>query len=378
MAPNIELSRRSFIGLVCIIIATLAVIMAFIYLPSARITLSPATEIRSVEQEITLSSETTTPNFVTYVLPARVVSKELEKSQTITREGAQSKDDFAKGVVTLINEQDEEQPLLPQTHLRHEATGVQFLTDNAVRIPPQGELTVSVTAKEQGASGNVPPGKFIVDKLPAAAQQVIYGRSDQAFVGGTVTDSAVTEDEITRAREDITTQLREQAFGELTLEAGGAAISPDLITIETIEEAISAQPGSFTTTFSVRIKIQARAFVVEQNDLLSLSLIALRASATNEEEFVSYEPDSFKPTIIQVDFARGRARIAASLTGSFAKKIEPSVLTTKNIAGLGQKEVVAYFEEFPSVGKATVTFSPFWVSSVPSRPSAVEIEIASN
>lgn len=378
MGFQIELTRRSLVGLVFLILIVLAALLVLVYLPSARVTLHPATQNRTVEQEITLTTQATAPDFLKFTLPAKIAEKELEDSTSIERSSGEIKEDFAKGIVTLINEQAEEQPLLPKTHLRHEATSVQFLTDNAVRIPPQGEITVGVTAEEAGPGGNVSAGKFIVDKLPASAQAVIYARSDQDFTGGLSTDSAITEPEIAAAKEELLNQLRERARGELTLEAGGAAIPPELIHLETLEEAASAQAGSAAVSFTVRAKVRARAFVVTQNDLLSLTLLALRGSTSSEEEFVSYEPESFTPRIIRADFERGQARIAGTLAGTFAQKIPPSALSTSNIVSLGEQETVEYFERLPAVGNAEVKFSPFWVTSIPTRPSATEIVVDNN
>lgn len=375
MGLQIELTRRSFLGLVFLIVVILASLVVLIYLPKARIILAPATENRSVEQEITLSTKATTPDFVKFTLPAKIAEKEIEDAKVVTRSEGEVKEDFANGTVVLVNEQAEEQPLLPKTHLRHEASGVQFLTDRAVRIPPQGEIEVTVTAEQAGASGNVPAGNFIVDRLPEESQKLIYARSEQAMTGGLTTDSAITEPEIVAAKEDLLNQLREQARSELTLEAGGAAIPPELIYLETLEEGASAEPGSAAVSFTVRSKVRARAFIVAQNDLLSLTLLALRGSTTSEEEFVSYDPESFTPKILRADFERGQARISGSLTGTFAQKIPPSALSADNIAGLGEQEVIAYFEKLSSVGKAEVEFSPFWVTSIPTRPSATEIVV---
>lgn len=374
MPTNFELTRRSLVAVVTLVIASLVGLVAFIYLPAAKITLFPATVNRTATADITLSTQATAPDFVHPTLPTKIVEKELEDSKTVERSSTDTHDDFAKGAVTLVNEQPDEQPLLPKTHLRHEATGVQFLTDKAVRIPPQGEIAVSVTAEQKGASGNVPPGKFIIDKLPESVQKVMYGKSDQAFTGGVASSSAITQAEIDRASEQLMQDLKQRAAGELTLAAGGA-ISPDLVQVETISADSSASAGSFATSFSIHTKIHARAFVADQNDLLSLTLIALRASASSEEEFISYDPKSFQPKIIQADFERGLARVQGSLNGTFAQKIEPTVLSPEKLAGLGEKETIEYFKQFPSVAKVEVSFSPFWVHSIPSRPSATEIAV---
>lgn len=375
MPTQFIIPRRTLVA-ISIVVAALALGgVAYVYLPKASITVTPKVNAREIEQQIILSSQAKEPDFQRFILPARIVEKEVQESVTVQREGSSTKPDFAKGSVRLFNQQDEDQDLLPKTHLRHEATGVFFLTDTAVKIPANSEISVNVTAKEQGEVGNVAPGKFIVDKLPTSLQQVVFGESKQQFSGGISTDTPITEEEVAAAKADIQEKARERAQGELTLAAGGANIRPDLITIDTIEESSTAQPGSGATSFTVSTKVRARAFVVDENDLLSLTLLALRTNLSQDEEFLEYDPQSFSIQITGADFERGEARVVANLTGEFASKIGTSILSTHNLAGLSQKEAAEHFKQFPSVQTAEISLSPFWVRSVPARPGSIDIVI---
>ncbi|MEX1111901.1 MAG: hypothetical protein WEC84_00405, partial [Candidatus Andersenbacteria bacterium] len=328
MAVEIVLPVRTIGLLLLLSLTVVAVSLAYIYLPRASIALYPATHVKEAEQTIVLSTEAKEPDFVRYILPARLIQHEITEKQTFTRtnEGGSVSEDFAKGVITLRNEQSEEQNLLPQTHLRHEATGIFFLTDNAVKIPAQSEVQVSVTAKERGTSGNAAAGRFIVDKLPASLQQAVYGQSSQPLTGGLATEQTVSEQELSEARTKTIEAAKQRVVGELTLQAGGAHIDPNLVTVSPTAEHISAQPGSRTTDFTVEVTVQARGFVVDENDMLSLTLLALRSGIPSDEEFVSYDPGSFDLTIDRADFERGEIRVTGKLQGLFARKISPSSL----------------------------------------------------
>ncbi|MEX2054707.1 MAG: hypothetical protein WD972_00860 [Candidatus Andersenbacteria bacterium] len=377
MSTTIFIPRRAIILSLIVVIALAGVAYAYARLQHATITVFPATHTSSVAQEITLSSGIQEPDFVRYILPAKVVEKEITETSTITREGTQQFDDFATGRVRLFNKQPEEQRLLPKTHLKHEASGVFFLTDTAVTIPPENDVEITATAKEKGPTGNVPAGRFIVDKLPASLQSEVYGESLAPFSGGVSVDSPVTEAEIKAAQEKLKQETLDRANAELSTAAGGAGLRPDLVTLETIEESTSVQPGSKTTEFTVVNKVRARAFIVDDKDLLSLTLLALRSSPAADEEFVSYDPDSFKIEILRSDFTRGEARIKGTLAGSFASKTGPTLFSPDNLAGRSESEVQEYFKQFPSVGRVEVAFSPFWVKAVPSRQEAIEIVIKS-
>lgn len=367
--------RKTIFVLAILLVVIIAAVVAVSYLPNTSVLLTPKTITRVGTKDIILATKTQEPDFVHFTLPARLVERQIETSEQITRQGVTSFDDFAKGTVTLHNEQDQEQPLLPKTHLRHEASGIFFLTDAAARIPPKGEIKVSVTAEAKGPAGNVAAGKFIIDKLAANLQTVIYGQSEAPLAGGTAVDRELTQVEINQAQAQTLAKLKAQARGELTAEIGGAPIRDELVSYQTQLEEVSAAVGSKSSSFGIHTALQARAFVVDENDVLSLTLLALRGSAGTNEEFISYQPDSFKLTITRADFDRGEAQVKGELTGLFSPKLEPGVFETKNLAGLSAGEVKEYFKTFSSVGDAQITFWPFWVRSVPTRPGATTIEV---
>lgn len=377
MSFSLVVPRLTLIGLAVVVAVVLIGGVAYIYLPQAVITVFPRETQQPTTQDIMLSSKVTSPDFVHFTLPTRVVEKTIEESQEFTRSGTTTEESFARGDVVFTNEQDEEQALLPKTNLRHEATGVGFLTNDAVRIPPKGTLRVGITAKEKGTRGEVQPGKFIVEKLPEALQALVFAMSTQPTSGGLAVDSPLTEKELKDAQTAVHTKAEERLMGELTAEAKGATIRRDLIKIEPEEEKASADVGSTAYTFRATSRLRGRAFVVDENDLLSLSVLALRSTKNPEQEFVSYEPASFSVTLNRLDFERGEARITTTVTGKYAAKIGPTIFDTAKLAGRTPAEVEDYFHQFPSVGKVEVKLSPFWVKSVPARTSAVKIAVGS-
>ncbi len=375
---SIIIPRSTIWLLIVLLIFGILAGFGYVYLPQAKITVTPAIFVKPTQQEMTLSSIVTEPDFVRFILPARVVEANVTENQLIQREGGVTADDFARGLVTFYNKQDEEQPLLPKTNLRHETSGVFFLTDQPVRIPPQGTITVAVTAKESGAVGNVPAGRFIVDKLPASLQTVVYAESTTPFTGGQIFDTPLTEEELNTARERVDQQARTRLTGELTLAAGGANVRSDLTVIETKENVVTAEVGSKTTSFTASVSLRGRAFVGDDNDLLGLSVLALRSFSNENEDFVSYNPDSFAIEIVKVDFERGEARVKTSVTGNYARKTEAGVFDVSNLAGRSAAEIQEYYRQFASVQDVVIKFWPFWVQSIPSRPSATEIIVKNN
>lgn len=370
--PALAIPRLLVILVALVVILGVLASISLIYLPQATIAVYPATTLKSVSHVITLTKTANAPDFVRFILPAKVVKKSLEESQTITRSVGPVHDDLARGTVVLRNNQADEQPLLAQTHLRHEATGTFFLLDKAVRIPPQGTSTVTVTAQDKGQAGNVPKGKFIVDKLPTSLQAVVYGESEQDFTGGVAGSTPLTEEDINQAKAGVEQKAKERATAELS-----TSLRPDLINFSIDSEAISAAVGSFSPSYTISIQATARGFAIDATDLLSLTVLALRAQGSAETELASYDPNSFKVAIQQANFERGEASIIGTVTGTFTAKISPTVFDVSNLSGRTTAEVEEYFKQFPGVDHVAVSLSPFWVKTVPSRTSAIEITIKS-
>ncbi len=376
--PSVHLAipSRGLLLVVILLFAGAGLLAASTLLPRVSITVHPKTAERQITKDILLIADSTAPDYVRFTLPAKIVEEELSATKTFENGGGAIAEDYAKGSITFTNTMDEEQRLLPKTHMRHVDSSVQFLTDKAVTIPPKETLTVSVTAKEKGASGDVPTGKFVIDKLSKALQEAVYAQSAQGFSGGQSTSTEITEDAIAAAQQTVLEQVKQDAIAKLTAKAGGASIRPDLVNVEIISQNVSASAGSRALRYSASANVRARGFVVDNHNLVSLMTLALRASVTSDEEFVSYNPDSFSITIAQTDWAKGQARISASLSGTYAKKIGPGELANNNLPGLSKEEVTARFLASANIGSVDVSFHPFWVTSVPSRTNQIDISVA--
>jgi len=375
MAVQLVLPPRT-IGLVLIISAVIMVgALGYIYLPHVKIVVAPKITTHEISQDVLVSVKAQEPDFVRFVLPAKVVEADISASRIFSRPSAQTSEDYSRGTVVFHNNQSEDQQLLPKTNLRHEATNVFFLTDSPVRIPANGTTAITVTAKEKGAAGNVPAGKFIVDKLPAPLQSQIWAESSQNFSGGVAADAPITQEEIDRARQELRDQAQTEALGKLTTQSGGAPVSPDLTQLELVSENISAQPGSRSTEYEIAMQLKAKGVILDSNDLLSLALLALRNKQSADEEFIEYQPESFRYAIKRADFNAGEILINTQLRGDFGTKIGASSLSAANIAGLSEPEIIDHFKRMANVETVEVSFSPFWVKTAPSRTKAIEIVI---
>ncbi len=372
---RVSIPRQSILLVFFLLIGGAILTAAVTLLPHASITVHPKTVTKQLTKDILLSSKDEAPDYVRFTLPAKIVEEEVRATKTFDNTGGAIAEDFSKGSITITNNQDQEQRLLPKTQMRHVDSGRIFLADGPIVIPPKGTLTFSVTAKEKGATGDVPPGKFVVEKLSTSMQAVLPAQSNAAFSGGQSTDTEITEQAISSAKQAVLEQAKQDALAKLTAKAGGASIRPDLLTVEVLSENVSATAGSRALRYSADATVKARGFIVDTHDLVSLMTLGLRATVGSDEEFISYDVASFTLTISKTDWVSGQARVSASLSGIYAKKIGSGELSTDNLAGLSEKEVIERFSALPNIGSVEVSLKPFWVKSVPSRKGQIDIRV---
>lgn len=376
MAVKVTFPRQGARALVILAILGLIAVVAMATLPQATITIHAKVASRKISQDILLSSKATGPDYIHYILPAKIVSQEGTAQQQFSQSSDQISQGNSKGVVTFTNNQDTEQRLLPKTHLRYEPTGVLFTTDSPLTIPPKGTVDAHVTAEQQGTSGDVAAGHFVIDKFSAGLQKAVYADSTTAFSGGEVAGNAISQQDIDTAKQTVLDAAKQKAMDALKQQTNNADIRSDLLSIQTEQDDVSVQAGSHAVSYTATAKVQARGFIVDSHDIVSLMTLALRASVAPDEEFSSYDPASFNLSIAQTDWTSGQARIAATLTGMFTKKIGSTELSEDNLAGLGKQELINHFKNFPSIGNVDVNFWPFWVTSTPSNTNKITIEVA--
>ncbi len=376
MAIRFQFPQRSITLIVIVLILAVVCIILMTTLPHVTITVHPKISQRTIKQDIILSSKATAPDYIHYALPANIITQEGNVQQTFTQQGGQITQGNSKGTVTFTNTQDTEQRLLPKTHLKYQQTGVMFLTDNPVIIPPNGTVDASVTAEQSGTSGDVAPGKFLIDKFSPGLQKVVYAESKSQFSGGEVGSSAISQQDIDSAKQTVLDAAKQQALDAIKKAANGADVRSDLLSVTTEHNDASVQAGSKAVSYTASATVQAREFIVDSHDIISLMTLALRANVAPDEEFISFDPASFSLSIGQTDWNAGQAQISASLTGTYGKKIGSTELSEDNLSGLSKQELINHFTTFPTIGTVDVQFWPFWVTSTPSRPNQINIEVA--
>jgi hypothetical protein len=237
--PVVQLVTLLIPTLVVIGLATLVVVL----LPELRITMEPATDVDSALLEIRVDPNARNPDVSTRRLPARVLGQsfEVEVQVDVTGVGRRPKDP-ARGTVTFVNTR-ENLLIVPQGFTLVSSNGVQFKTEEEVRLPPNTlvGLRVNVQAIAPGPQGNVaamaitrpleagPPGLGIFNERPTE------GGSEEEF-------PQVSERDFITLRAELQRRAQDTGWLHLMALAGDEwGLVPDTMRVDTESESFS--PG---------------------------------------------------------------------------------------------------------------------------------------
>lgn len=234
------------------------------------------------------------------IVPGRVETVELSDTKEVASVGEKPVPDYAQVDVTIYNQQNGSQSLLPRTQLVNE-DGIKFRTDEAVTVPAGGSITVGATADQKGAEYNIEPSTFSIIKLSSELQQLVYAESKEKATGGEKVLAAVSEDDIKNAQESLISELESKAADELRSRVSGTEqYVPSAVTTEILEQDSDTEPGTQTDAFTVNATVKVSTAIFDENNLLQLAIAQLKAALPEDQELVTYDPASFSYEITGV------------------------------------------------------------------------------
>ena len=309
------------------------------------------------------------------IILGKILEEEKEETKKITVIPLKEIDEKAKGKVTIYNNKDKDQPLLPHTQLLSDS-GILFRTNERVVVPAHGAVEVAVTADQPGKQGNLEPTHFTIVRIWKDWQKDIYAESKEPTTGGTREAKIVTQEVIDQTKDKVAQDLYDQV---LTKWQEGLTedekILEDSLLKEIISFKASVKPDTETEEFDMIIKVHLKVLAFNEKTLYDRACTKLKAKVPQDKEFITVKENSFSYKIENLDLEAGTADIMIHLEGTMITKISPKVFDKEKLIGKDTYEVKKYFEQFEDVASCEVEFAPFWTRSVPSLKDHIEIVI---
>ena len=346
----------------------LALIVVYFSLSKATVTLVPNEMLTAKEFSVKIPVTTATSSPA--LLTATVEEQELDVVQSYEVENFRTEEGKARGTVTIINKNNQNQVLIATTRFLS-PDGLLFRLTNQVSIPAGGETATEIQADEIGSKYDISPAHFSIPGLNESLQKKIYGITKEPMTGGLKIIGTLTSDEIIKAQKKNIESLDQQVAQKLNLESNDEKIV--LIQKEIVSEDTSNKEGDEIEKFTITLKVKVKIITVDKEKLLSWAKEQYKKDLDDTNEIINYDLDKFTYTL--TDTASTFITMGTSLPAYILGTLDIANFDKKKLYGLDDNGLKTFFTQYDNVKDVEVEFWPFWVRSVPSMQDHIEIKI---
>jgi hypothetical protein len=312
------------------------------------------------------------------------ISKDFTEKKLVQATGEETVSEKASGTIIVYNAFDANPMKLIANTRFEDPTGKIYRIKSGISVPgvkngTPGSLEVTVYADQPGETYNISMSDFTIPGLKSEPDRFakIYARSKTAMTGGFVgvTKKISTADK-TAVEQELKDKLLAQVKGNnvsVDVPAGHILI-PDSVfsSFDTLKTGESTDPNKA----EVSLKMSYTGILIKQTDLAQF--LAKRYILEYKGEPVDImNPADLKITLqdkesldlkalsdISVTIA-GKARVAWTFEEDKLKEA---------LKGLSKSTYSDKILEFPAIEKASLSFTPPWIFTIPSDTDKIEIK----
>jgi hypothetical protein len=305
------------------------VALAWALVPSATITLTPATHAFQTRIDIVADpqaangGQTLTPTVAAgspVVIPARTLRVEVEDTGRIATTGQREVPSSPASGTLIFTNLVGTRIVIPQgTGVRTTSgSSIRFVTNSAVTL--EGKLgaivEVGLTAEKPGPEGNVAPGQINAIDGPLGLQLAVTNPAPTQ--GGALTLRAAVA---AADREQLRAQLREQLDAKARtvlatqLQPGEFLVTDTITVTQNVAETFNLPVGDQADTLELTLRLAVQGLAVSENAARAAGAAALMAQAPPNESLLPERSTFARSPALTVD---GEGRIHFALTAAGA------------------------------------------------------------
>ena len=375
--------RRTFIFLVSLVAVFLASAwIAFAVLPKATITLFLKREVVTSNTTVQIGKDyklvSTTSN--TVLIPGELFVEHGNLTKSFPASGKENVQLYANGNLFIYNAYSSASQLLVKSTRFESSDGKIFRLNKAVTVPGakvvSGKLTpskiqVSVTADKPGDEYNIQPDAHwtIPGFKGTPRYKGFYAESVDAMTGGLVGERPKLSDaDRTSAEAEVSSALQSSLGMRIQAMADKLKTfaSSTSFAVTKSEEQMNAQDS---TQFNLFMEGDMRQLAFDENVLKDALVNKSRTDDTASDTVDSFSIDYGNPTF---DFDKGTISLNVTSSVSFVPTIDVDGIK-KSVAGVKKSAAEMTILGIPRLDSAKIAFWPFWVSSVPTNISRIDV-----
>ncbi len=320
-----------------------------------------------------------------YKIPARMIRAEKTLSKEFDATGSSSTSENAKGKIKVYKAFSSSPQTMVATTRFLSKEGKLFRLVKTTIIPGAqvsgGKLTpsyisVDVAADQAGPDYNIGPTTFSIPGFLGTPKHAgFYGESNSYMAGGASVGQykIATKEDIDKADTILKNEIASFLNNELDLQVKYLSGKFELLDgAKNVVIISSAQLQAIGDKFRLEYKGNASAIVFNRDDLLELLSRDIFAKSKGESNLIKEGIKVIYEGIL-ANVEKGQISFIVKYDGKAQKPLEKDLLADK-IAGASAEKLNEILNEEPIEG-ATVTFRPFWLRSVPSDKSKINIFI---
>ncbi len=362
------------------LVALVAVVALALYtLPSATITLAPASQTVRAPIEIVADPSQPQPDAVKRIIPARVVEIRVRTSVSALTSGLQEQPSTrATGAVAFTNRRASPVTIPKGTVVR--TTGgatVRFATTQlAITAAEQGgSVTVPIEALDPGPLGNVDAEKINAVDGPIAFDLFVVN-PEPTSGGAVLTVAAVTEADQAALREQALDQLRQQALAAMQGQIGeNEFLAPDTLrVVGAPQETFSHFVGEKADTLTLDMQATMSATAVNERGAQTVAFRALDDAVAAGAALIAGSETYSRQTTLESD-PSGRVTFSVVATGREAPLVDPARVR-RLVQGRKPPDARAHLQAaYDLASPPSITFWPDWLGRLPWFAARIQVEV---
>jgi len=315
-----------------------------------------------------------------------IKAKNIVKAYPAT--GREQVERRATGTITVYNEYSSDPQVLVQNTRFSTPDGKVFRTNEKITVPGAkisdgkivaSSINVKVTADKPGEEYNVGPvERFRIPGFQGSPKyEAFYGSSSGLMTGGFVGEIKVpTEDDIAKAKEDVSKALEDNARLELSLSMPSNIKVLDKSSIFSMtKEEISKEAGK-DGNFSVTADGELKIMGFKETDLISA--LTSKITAESEVDLVihshSLEESDKGYGEPMLDLAKSSMTFSLDFKSSWVRLFDPEKFKADAI-GKNKAEITSLVYSVPGFKSGEVSLWPIWVRYAPKNVSKIVVDL---
>jgi hypothetical protein len=381
--------KKIFIGFIGLCLLAFVGVAAYLFWPSAKVTIEP--NIIKSKLDLDLHGSSDVLEIDQANIPIRVIDKEESISLSYeVKGGATVAGKKAHGSVVLYNEFDASpQTLIATTRLESTDGKIFRLVKNVVvpgtttvggEIKP-GAITAEIIADQPGTDYNIDPTTFTIPGFKDGPKyKKFYAKSTEPILGGSTegetAGGAVSQNDIDNAKQETEAELKSkivQLIGDELL--GGEIALEQAEKVIITKSSASIKRGDMVAKFEYTATASARALVFSENDVKKNMEQSLKKEQQTGEA---------KVDLIKVDYGTVNAdfdKNTLDLKAYGEVMVVPIIDTQqvkKDLLGKKDDQLEAVLRKYLTIKSVKVEFQPTFVSRIPQYAQRVSVEIKNN